>query len=295
VRGVAGGESGLIMQDASIRRMIYAPGSPVIFQIERLAQDKGIFAPLSLVRAGDRVFFCGNDGFQSVLPGAYPVPIGKERVDRSFFADADASSLQLVIGACDPKTSRVYWTYKSLAGSSGLFDKVLAYDFVLDRWALLTGWSGEYIATLARPGLTLENLDAISGSIDALTFSLDDVASGALAQLSIVDSAHKVNFVSGSNLEATLDTSEQEMSGRRVRVRGLRPVTDAAICYGSVGTRETVQASVSYSSEAAVNGRGLCPANASTRIARGRLRIPAGTSWTFASGFEPMFGQEGQR
>ena len=58
------------MQDSAIRRMIYAPGSPVMFQIERLAQDKGIFAPLSLVRAGDRMFFCGNDGFQSVAPAA---------------------------------------------------------------------------------------------------------------------------------------------------------------------------------------------------------------------------------
>ena len=103
MRGVAGGESGLIMQDASIRRMIYAPGSPVIFQIERLAQDKGIFAPLSLVRAGDRVFFCGNDGFQSVQPGGYPSFIGKERVDRTFFADVDSSNLQLMLGASDPE------------------------------------------------------------------------------------------------------------------------------------------------------------------------------------------------
>jgi hypothetical protein len=294
VRGVAGGEAGLIMQDASIRRMIYAPGSPVIFQIERLAQDKGIFAPLSLVRAGDRVFFCGNDGFQMVPPGGYPTPIGKERVDRTFFADVDGGNLQLVIGTTDPKTSRVYWAYKSLAGSSGAFDKMLVYDFALDRWSLVV-MSGEYLSTLARPGLTLENLDAISGSIDALTFSLDDVSTTALAQLSIVDTAHKLNFLSGSNLEATLDTSEQELDGRRVRVKGLRPITDAATCYGSVGARETTQVSATYSTEQAVNGKGLCPANVSTRLARGRLRIPAGTTWTFVTGFEPMFTAEGRR
>jgi hypothetical protein len=380
VRGVAGGETGLIMQDSSVRRMIFAPGSAYIFQIERIAQDKGIFAPLSLTRAGDRLFFCGNDGFQMVLPGSYPTAIGKERVDRTFFADVDSSSLQLIIGAYDPKTSRVYWTYKSLAGSAGQFDKVLVYDFTLDRWAILTGWSGQYIATLARPGLTLENLDAIApgiisitgaanngsglirltlsgltagsgaentnlniadsvevygvtgtteangnwaftiidsthidlvgstfthayagggaigGSLDQLGFSLDDIAAGALAQLAIVDTSNRLNFISGTNLEATLDTAEHEADGgRRTRVKGFRPDTDAPGCFGSIGARESIQTTPTYSSEQAVNDKGLCIANVSTRLARGRLRIPAGTSWSFASGVEPFFAQEGKR
>src|SRR5262249_31905057 len=67
VRAIGGGETGLITQDGSLRRMIFAPGAPYVFQIERVAQDKGIFAPLSLVRAGDRLFFCGNDGFYMIL------------------------------------------------------------------------------------------------------------------------------------------------------------------------------------------------------------------------------------
>jgi hypothetical protein len=148
VRGIGGGETGLIMQDAAIRRMIFAPGSSYIFQIERVAQDKGIFAPLSLVRGGDRLFFCGNDGFQMVQPGGYPQPIGKERVDRTFFADADSSNLQLMQGAYEPRSTRVYWAYKSLAGASGVFDKVLVYDYALDRWAIATGIMGEYLSNL---------------------------------------------------------------------------------------------------------------------------------------------------
>jgi hypothetical protein len=44
-----------------------------------------------------------------------------------------------------------------------------------------------------------------------------------------------------------------------------------------------------------VNAKGLCPANVSTRLARGRLRIPASTQWTFASGLEPDFAPEGRR
>jgi hypothetical protein len=295
VRGVAGGESGLIMQDGSFRRMIYAPGAPYVFQIERVAQDKGIFAPLSLVRAGDRVFFCGNDGFQVIAPGGYPQPIGKERVDRTFLVDVDTGNLQLMLGAYDPRATRVYWPYKSLAGATGLFDKILVYDFALDRWALVVQ-SGEYMATLGKPGLTLENLDSISSSIDAMSFSLDDVSSNALAQLSIVDSSHKVGFFTGTALEATLDSSEKEMTDtRRVRVKGFRPITDAGTCYGSVGARENTQGTPSYSNEQNVNSKGLCIANVSTRMARGRIRIPAGTTWSFASGVEPFFAPEGRR
>ena len=37
------------------------------------------------------------------------------------------------------------------------------------------------------------------------------------------------------------------------------------------------------------------PANVSTRLARGRLRIPAGKAWTFAIGIEPEFMPEGKR
>jgi hypothetical protein len=181
VRAVGGGETGLITQDSSLRRMIYAPGAPYVFQIDRVAQDKGIFAPLSLVRAGDRLFFAGNDGFYMILPGGYPTAIGKERFDRTFFADVDTGQLQLIIGASDPRAPRVYWAYKSQSGAAGLFDKILCYDYVLERASLISQ-SGEYLATLARPGLTLEGLDSISSSIDALTFSLDDVATSALSR-----------------------------------------------------------------------------------------------------------------
>jgi hypothetical protein len=128
-----------------------------------------------------------------------------------------------------------------------------------------------------------------------LPFSLDDVSTAALSRVSAVDPAHKLGFFTGGNLEATLDTAEHTLNARRVRVKGLRPVTDAATCYGSVGARENLQSTVSYSAEQAVDGRGLCPANVSTRLARGRLRIPASPAWTFASGVEPDFAQERKR
>jgi hypothetical protein len=294
VRGVAGGEYGVIFQETAMRRMVYVPGSPVIFNIERITEDKGLMAPYSLIRAADKIFFLSPQGFQGMISTGAPAAIGKERFDRTFFADYDSGSIQMIIGAADPAQTRIYWAYKSSSGTTGQFDKVLCYDYALDR-ASIIGMRGEYLASLARPGLTLESLDAISGSLDALAFSLDDVSTAALSKLSAVGPVHKLGFFTGDNLEATLDTAEQTLDGSRVRVKGLRPVTDAATCYGSVGARENLQSAVSYSTEQSVNARGLCPANVSTRLARGRLRVPASTAWTFASGVEPDFAQEGQR
>lgn len=293
VRGVAGGEYGIIFQDSTIRRMIYAPGSDVIFQIERITEDKGLFGPLSIIRSDEQVFACLTDGFHRIRPGGNPEPIGRERVDRTFFADIDTTQPQLFLGANDPSNSRVYWAYKSLSGQTGLFDKLLVYDYVLDRFSPVN-MSGEYLTSLAAPGITLESLDTQFPSIDAMTVSLDDFSSVSLTKLAAVNSEHKMGFFTGSNLEATMETSEQTLD-RRVRVRGLRPVTDAAECYASIGKRETLQEIVTYSTEQAVNVRGDCPQNVSTRLARGKLRIPAGEDWVFATGVEPKFKQQGKK
>jgi hypothetical protein len=78
-------------------------------------------------------------------------------------------------------------------------------------------------------------------------------------------------------------------------VRGAYPITDAATAYISIGARESLTAAASYSSETAINSQGFCPQRVSTRHARAKLRIPAATEWTFASGAEPDFTTEGAR
>jgi hypothetical protein len=376
-RGVAGGDQyGIVFQDSAIRSMTFNPGSPTVFDILKVSSSDGMFAPYSAVNAGGATYFCSTQGFKSIAPGGTPVPIGKEKFDRAFFADVDQANPQLIIGAPDPKAPRIYWAYKSLAGQAGLFDKIIIYDWMLQR-ATLVLMSGEYLATLAKPGVTLENLDAVApgvititnaanngsglirltvsgltagsgpgntnlnsenavevygvtgtteangnwaftivdathidllgsafvhvyggggaigGALDQLPFSLDSISNGALAQLSGVSSQHVVGFYAGSNLAATLQTAEQGDSLRRMRVQGLRPVTDAAAGLGAVVYRETLQAASSLSSATPIDARGLCPQNVSTRYARGQLVIPYGANWTFAAGIEPQFVLEG--
>jgi hypothetical protein len=138
---------------------------------------------------------------------------------------------------------------------------------------------------------------AIGGALDQLPFSLDSISTGALAQLSGVSGAHAVGFYAGSNLAATLQTAEQGAgqrdSARRMRVQGLRPVTDAAAALGAVVYRDTLQAAPALSPATAIDALGRCPQNVSARYARGQVVIPYGSNWSFAAGIEPQFVLEG--
>lgn len=285
-RGVAGGEYGLILQEGAIRRMVYAPGSELVFQIDRVAEGRGLNAPYSLIAAGEKVFFLTAQGFVQSDASGILNPIGKERVDRTFYGEWDDSVPHLMIGVGDPTTNVAMWFYRTLGGSANLFDKALIYDWVLNRWSTMMV-SGEYVASLARPGLTLEALDDISLSLDDLPFSLDEVSSSTLPALSIANPTHRIGFFSGPAAEATLETAEYSVPGRVLDVNGMTPLCDAADIRGSVGIRPTLNSLSSYSDETEMNEDGMCPQLVEGRYLRFNLRIPAGQTWTYAKGVIP--------
>lgn len=389
VRGVGGGEFGVIFQDRAIRRMTYAPGSPVIFVIEKLSQEDGLAAPYSLISSGDSVFWYSSQGFKMMKPGGLPEAIGKERVDRTFKTDYDSSNPGLFMGCADPKSQRVYWAYKSVNGASNQFDTILVYDWALDRWAKLS-IAGEFLSPLATPGLTLEGVDAaydtatavslesvststsavgfgktahgltagkgiifpnaivglsantpyyvksgasltssgftvsatggvgtlegsavgttstatsttvtatyIVSSIDTLGIgSLDDIATGSLPALAAVNTSHQVGLFTGENLEATLETGEHGDGKQRIFISTFRLAADSTSINGSVGHRENLHSATTYSSENPVDDIGQVPCRVSTRYGRAKIRITAGSTWTFAAGVIPETSLEGQR
>jgi hypothetical protein len=293
VRGVAGGEFGTVFQDQAIRRMSYIPGSPLIFQIERIAQDLGLFAPYSIVRAGSLIFFHSAQGFYKIAPGGIPEQIGREKVDRTFFDALDKTELRMFIGASDPRSTRAFWAYKSTSGTTGLYDKIIGYDYALERFFPVS-MVGEYLLGMSQPGITLENLDTLSASIDALAASLDSFAVSTQPLIAQFNSAHKMGFFSGSNLEATLETAEQGADGEQVFCSGFRPVTDAPTVYGSLSYRNLTSETPTSLPEIVRNSRtGNCDLRRSTKFTRMKVRIPASTSWTYAAGVHPNIDPDG--
>lgn len=293
VRTVGGGQYGYVFQDGAIRRLTYNPGSVAIFQIDRIAEDRGIFAPLSIVKGGERTFYIGTDGFNMILPGGVPQPIGQSRVDQTFFDDVDTSNLQFCMGASDPKARKAYFAYKSISGASGAFDKIIGYDWAIDRF-FPVAFSGEYLFSLAQPGATIDDAFYTTADLDTLTGSFDDIATAAFPKIAAFDTSHKVGFFSGANLEATMVTAKQSGDGRRMRVKCFTPITDSATVYGSISKQDTEQQTATFSTEVAMNSKGRVPHNVSTRYARGKIRIPAGMTWTKALGIVPEVGSEGE-
>lgn len=370
---LSGGDAfGVLFQQESIRSITYAPGSAVVFQIARISTQETLFGNNSIINVGDRTFYCGAAGFKMIVGSGNPQPIGKERVDRTFFADVDTSNLQLLIGASDPTSTRVYWAYKSQQGAAGLFDKVLLFDYVLNEWTQLI-ISGEWLGSLARPGVTLEQLDAIAsgalsvlgaanngaglirltlnatsnaffniagqnfivvqginpaymngqwavniidpthidligstfgaayvsggaigGSLDSLPFSLDSVSKASVAKLAAFTSGHRLGFFTGPNLEAILETSDANPKGRTIEINGLWPFTDCNEAFCSVGMRMGTNEPVTYSPEYQIDNQGWCEAYVETRYARGRMRLPAGSTWTYAQGISPDVSPAGE-
>jgi hypothetical protein len=292
VRGVAGGEFGVIFQDQAIRSMSYVGGA-VIFQIERITQDMGLFAPYSIVRAGSTIYFYAGQGFHKINPGQAPVQIGREKVDRTFRADLDQGNLQLFMGASDPRTTRVYWAYKSGAGAVGTYDKILGYDSALDRFFNIA-MTGEYLLGISQSGLTLENLDTLSSSIDALTLTLDAYANSVQPEIAQFDTSHKQGFFRGHNLEGTMQSSEQGTDGNVIFINGFKHIGDAATAYGSLSWRETQADIPTVGSEVLRNPRtGNFDVRKESRYQRMQVRIPIGTSWTFSAGIEPSVNTSG--
>jgi len=56
----------------------------------------------------------------------------------------------------------VLWSYRQVSYSQDMFNRLLAYNWVLDRWSPIEQ-EGEYLASLAQPGITLEGLGTIGG------------------------------------------------------------------------------------------------------------------------------------
>jgi len=295
VSAIAGGEhSAILLQDYAMRRMTYQPGNPVIFSFDRISEDIGILARYSVVKAGQRIFFISNSGFQQSVDGTVPVPIGKERVDDTFINEWDNDNVQLTFGFADPRGTRVYWAYKTLGGASGLFDKILCYDWVLDRWTPII-ITGEFVTSLPQVGQTLEGLDSLGFTLDTLPVSLDSFPAAFGKEIAIFNSSHVLGFLRGPALEATLETPEQGEPQKQSFISGCRPISDATPIYGQVSSRQTPAATRVWNTEAVVDSAGLIPARVDTRYYRVRNRIPAATSWSYSAGVDCQVVETGNR
>lgn len=271
IQGIRGGEYGIIWQEFSIWRMSFA-GSPTVWQFDEVLPGYGCASPSSIVHYGNMSFYLGQEGFDLLLNGVERVPIGANKVDKTFLNDVDADYFYNIVGAIDPKNRVVMWIYPGSGHSGGLPNKYLAFNWVTRRWAA-GDIDCEWIFSGLGSGYTLEGLDAISADIDALPASLDSrlYNEGAI-RLGAFDTDHKMGGFLGSTLPATLETGEKEFNPQgRTLLHSARPQVEGqsvAVTCASVSRNLQTDAATTGSAESVHAETGLAHMRKDARFHR---------------------------
>lgn len=294
VMGMVGGEYGTVWVERSIYRMTYV-GSPVVFQIDRIAENIGCCAENSIAAHGKIAFFLDWSGFYMMSPEGYR-PIGDQKVDKYFWSRVNQSFLYRVQGFVDPINQRYIVIYPSTSSSDGTPDSVLFYAWTLDRWSRAEQSMDYLFRFLSGTSYHTDNIDTVIGNTDATSFLVDSnqfLGTGA-AKLAAFSTGKKLATFEGSALQATIDTTEAQVTpGRQTFIREIWPYVDGGTTTVALGTRDTPQGGINWSNDTAVNSVGFAPFRSRARYHRARVKVSGGL-WEHAQGVLPVGQQEGR-
>lgn len=292
VTGLAGGEYGRVVQEKSIRRMIFQPGSDQAFRFERVENEHGAAAGYSLASTANTIYFLANDGFYSFNDNGLN-PIGAQRVNGWFRANCDISRYFATVSFTDPFAPRIGWAFYNSAGSVN-FDRVIFYDWQLDRWSYAEV-TAQYWSSLVTAGVTLEDLD-VYGDIDGggIPYPFDSrVWEGGAPVIGAVDSSGRMSFLEGAApLTAVFSTGPSRVNpGARTKefaIELLGVVNDASPTI-RIGKRENTQQPTVYTSASTPSAlTGMFRITASGRIHDFELTMTqaSGTTWEHVQGLD---------
>lgn len=296
VRAIVGGEAGIVLQEQAIKRMTYV-GAPLVFQIDEIARNRGAAVAGAVASFERSTFFLDNDGFYALVGADQLVPIGDRKIDGTFWSQVDQGHLHRISAAIDPVNKLYIVAYPAAGNEAGRPNRLLIYNWTAERWSEADVETELVFTALSQASYSLDGLDAVSGSLDGLGFSLDSRAwTGGLVLLSAVDAQHRLGIFGGPNLEARIETGEAQLvPGRRTVVAGVRPLIDGGAVSMAVGTRDLPDAAVAWSAPSARNAYGLCPLRAEGRYHRARITVAAGGSWTHLQGLDVEAAPAGRR
>ena len=298
IQAIVGGESsGIVFMEKAIYRMTYA-GVPLIFQFDKIADNIGAFAPKSVASYGNMIFFLAQDGFYKLTGGQDLTPIGNARIDNYFFNDL-SSNLDGITCAIDPNNSIVVWSYRGSGATGTTNNKLLIYNYSVDKWSTGSGQDLQFIASASQEAFTtLESLDVL-GDLDSLPRSLDSYYYGeGIIGLAGFNSDNKFGKFLSSSLSATIDTTEFEGSdGKRSTIINCRPIVDADGENTTVTvtpiTRSSQIDSTTIGTAVTVRDSGDCPLRSTGRYHR--LRVNVDGNFDTLSGVDIEARPEGKR
>lgn len=291
VTGLVGGEYCTILCERAIFRATYT-GPPLIWQFDRVESQVGCRLPGSVCNYGSLTFFLSDNGFHA-FDGQKATPIGNEKVDKFFEKDFNSNYKDNVSAAVDPLNQIAVWSYPSTSSATGDCDRLLIYNYALNRWSLVNT-STNYIAPFFSGGYTLDDLDNLSATLDGLSTVLDSqlFRGGEYFFGGSIDK--KLATFTGDALAATIETGEVGIAtGMHGIVTRIYPYFEGGTVTMEVGTRNTPTSAVTFTSPVAMNVDGFCPFRAQGRYHRTRMNLTG--NWSNAQGLDVDARQVGRR
>jgi hypothetical protein len=284
--GIRGGEFGLVLLERAIHRMTYV-GTPFIFQFDNISRGKGCMVSGSIAQYQGVTFFLSDDGFY-MCDGQTVTAIGAEKIDRFFLQDASESDYGTMSSAVDPIRKLVIWNYKTVNGNRS----VIIYNFKTQKWTY--GDAGtDFLAEASTSAVTLESLDSISGSIDALTTSLDSQLYVGGKYFLGGTLATRVMTYTGVNQAAVISTGDLDIGANSV-VTLARPIVDNGSATVAIASRTLLNQGVSFNTAVAASTENRVPLRSAGRYHRLKVN-PTGDNWNNAISVDVDITPQGVR
>lgn len=282
----------VVFQERALFRGMFT-GLPDVFQFDKVENAKGTPIPSSIIPFGSAVAYISEDGFQ-IFDGAQSYPIGANRVDREFWDNVNITYISRTSGAWDPIYKRLIWLFAS--GSDTVPGRLLIYTPHLDRWSSAEITLTRLIRSLGL-GYTLDQLDTINTSLDALPFSFDSRAwSNNRGTLAGFNSSHEYGTFEGSNLAASFTSAEREIGGGQVMLTyGIEPFVHGGTVTCRMGYRALPTDSVTTTASASPEADGVAKIRVRSRYVRNIIEVAAGGDWHCAQHFRLYARPDGWR
>lgn len=282
VKGIAGGEYGVILQRFRLVRMERTGDDKAPFQFPEITTNVGCAASGSIAQSGRTVFFLSDRGFMALEDGQSLRPIGNEKFDQTFRDSVSPEDYEKLWAAVDPKRSLVLW------GVPGTPGRIWVYNWVLDRASTIeVPFSGLFAGY--ESSLSLEGVAALYPDLDTMPYSLDDPRfQGGDPRLYVVDRNNQIGAFSGPNLQATLAIGWQAPSDPNVaRMRALWPMSDANSGISArIDARQQMGDPVGVVLSGDLQRSGRIPMRVRGRYMQITVTIDSGTRWSYIQGID---------
>lgn len=311
IMGITGVEQGGLIFQTDTVRQYFARSDRAIFEFHRVEQAQGTLAPYSIIPYQGGGFYYSTKGFAAVGLDGTSRPIGYGYIDEWFLTTSNVKTRpKAVIGALDPLKARMFWLFANAGNAtSNLYDQILCFDPATvgtehGPWSH-ANIQATYIYAAATTATTLENLgiaglgynmDGVGGT--KVPYSLDsDVWKGGAPALAMYDTNNQLNFFTGANLAAQVDTAIfAPIPGKRSFIRGYRPVCDVntpvgqttSNVQGRVANAERAEDFVVWGGYQNLTPQGLIPTRLSGRFLRAEVFIPAANVWNHLAGIDDI-------